>query len=55
MHIIAISHIILILAMVGVYEYFSEENNRFNNILNAITPMVFLTALHGFYLEKIKK
>lgn len=47
---LAIFHIILM--MIGVYGYFSKENNRFNNIFNAITPMVFLTAIYGFYLKR---
>ena len=51
-HRLAIFHIILILMMIGVYDYFSKENNRLNNILNAITPMVFLTAIYGFYLKR---
>nr|WP_312990209.1 hypothetical protein [Comamonas koreensis] len=51
-HRIAIFHIILILIMIGVYDYFSKEGNRLNNILNAITPMVFLSALYGFYLKR---
>lgn len=51
-HRLAIFHIILILMMIGVYDYFSKENNRLNNILNATTSIVFLTAIYGFYLKR---
>lgn len=51
-HRIAIFHIILILTMIGLYDYFSKENNRLNNILNTITPMAFLSAAYGFYLKR---
>ncbi|WP_148293135.1 hypothetical protein [Comamonas sp. B-9] len=51
-HRIAIFHIVLILIMIDVYDFFSKEGNRLNNILNAITPVVFLSALYGFYLKR---
>ena len=51
-HRIAIFHIILILTMIGLYNYFSKENNRLNNILNAVTPMAFLSTVYGFYLNR---
>ena len=51
---IAVLHMILIVLMIGFYDYFSTTNDRLNNFANFLLPVAFLSTVYGFYLN-IKK
>ena len=50
----AVLHMILIVLMIGFYDYFSTTNDRLNNFANFLLPVAFLSTVYGFYLN-IKK
>ena len=51
---IAVLHMVLIVLMIGFYDYFSTTNDRLNNFANFLLPVAFLSTVYGFYLN-IKK
>mgnify|MGYP003618711719 CR=1 FL=1 len=51
---VAILHMVLIVLMIGTYDYFSIANDRLNNFANFFLPVAFLTTVYGFYLNMKK-
>ena len=52
---IAIFQMILIIMMIGSYDFLSGTNERLSNFLNFVLPIFVLATLYGFYLKYYKK
>lgn len=48
---IAIVQMILIILMIGAYDYLSKTGERLNNFLNFILPVFVLATIYGFFLK----
>lgn len=48
---IAVLHMILIVLMIGFYDYFSTTNDRLNNFANFLLPVAFFKYCIWFLFE----
>lgn len=52
--IVVIIQMVLFILMIGAYDYLSKGNDRLNNYLNMMLPILAGAALYGFYLKYLK-
>lgn len=52
--IVVIIQMVLFILMIGAYDYLTKGNDRLNNYLNMMLPILADTAIYGFYLKYVK-
>ena len=49
---IAITHMVLIVLIIGFGDYFSSSGNRLANLANFLVPLFFALSGYGFYCKR---